>query len=149
MDKVERLVGQALASGAVARTGGAASELGANFYQPTVLTGVEPAMDIAVQEIFGPVAGVIRFDSEEEAVRIANDTPYGLAAYFYARDVGRIWRVMEALEYGMVAVNDGILSTEVAPFGGIKQSGLGREGSRHGLDEYLELKYFLLGGVDR
>jgi succinate-semialdehyde dehydrogenase/glutarate-semialdehyde dehydrogenase len=148
-DKVERLVGQALASGAVARTGGAASELGANFYQPTVLTGVEPAMDIAVQEIFGPVAGVIRFDSEAEAVRIANDTPYGLAAYFYARDVGRIWRVMEALEYGMVAVNDGILSTEVAPFGGIKQSGLGREGSRHGLDEYLELKYFLLGGVDR
>jgi succinate-semialdehyde dehydrogenase/glutarate-semialdehyde dehydrogenase len=147
-DKVTRLVDQALAAGAVARTGGGGSERGLNFYQPTVLTGVAPEMDIAVHEIFGPVAGVIRFETEEEAIRIANDTPFGLAAYFYARDMGRIWRVMEALEYGMVAVNDGILSTEVAPFGGIKQSGLGREGSRHGLDEYLELKYCLLGGIE-
>ncbi len=105
-------------------------------------------MEIAQTEIFGPVAPMIRFKTEDEAIHIANDTPYGLAAYFYSRDVGRIWRVMEALEYGMVGVNDGIISTEVAPFGGIKQSGIGREGSRHGLDEYTELKYCLMGGLE-
>ena len=148
-DKVEALVGGALGAGAVARTGGARSPAGENYFEPTVLTGVTAEMEIAAGEIFGPVAPVIRFETEEEAVRIANGTPYGLAAYLYSRDLGRAWRVMEALEFGMVAVNDGILSTEVAPFGGIKQSGLGREGSRHGLDEYLELKYCLMGGIDR
>ncbi|WP_225007072.1 NAD-dependent succinate-semialdehyde dehydrogenase [Novosphingobium percolationis] len=147
--KVAGLVEAALADGAALVTGGAAADAGPRFYQPTVLTGVRPDMAIAQAEIFGPVAPVIRFADEAEAIGIANDTPYGLAAYFYARDMGRVWRVMEALEYGMVGVNDGIISTEVAPFGGIKQSGLGREGSRHGLDEYLELKYCLMGGIDR
>lgn len=145
--KVVSLVDEALAAGARAVTGGKLSDLGENFFQPTVLVDVDPQMSVACNEIFGPVAPVIRFREEAEAIRLANDTPFGLAAYFYARDIGRIWRVMEALEYGMVAVNDGILSTEVAPFGGIKQSGLGREGSRHGLDEYLELKYCLMGGL--
>ena len=149
VEKVADLVADALASGAEALLGGARSAAGATFFEPTVLTGVTPDMAIATSEIFGPVVPVIRFADEDEAVRIANDTPYGLAAYFYARDLGRVWRVMEALEYGMVGVNDGILSTEVAPFGGIKQSGLGREGSRHGLDEYLELKYCLVGGIGR
>jgi succinate-semialdehyde dehydrogenase / glutarate-semialdehyde dehydrogenase len=149
VDKVASLVEDALAHGAEAAMGGNRSNAGATFYEPTVLTGVQPDMAIATSEIFGPVVPVIRFTNEDEAVRIANDTPYGLAAYFYARDLGRVWRVMEALEYGMVGVNDGILSTEVAPFGGIKQSGLGREGSRHGLDEYLELKYCLMGGIGR
>ncbi|WP_126173804.1 NAD-dependent succinate-semialdehyde dehydrogenase [Altericroceibacterium xinjiangense] len=149
LGKAESLVRSALDAGAVARTGGARSPVGDNFYQPTVLTGVTADMEIAAAEIFGPVAPVIRFETEEEAIRVANGTPYGLAAYFYSRDLARAWRVMEALEFGMVAVNDGILSTEVAPFGGIKQSGLGREGSRHGLDEYLELKYCLIGGIDR
>ena len=148
-EKVGTLVRQALEGGAVARTGGSPSSVGANFFEPTVLTGVTAEMDIVRSEIFGPVAPVIRFATEDEAVALANDTPYGLAAYFYARDLGRVWRVMEALEYGMVAVNDGILSTEVAPFGGIKQSGLGREGSSYGLDEYLELKYCLMGGIGR
>ena len=149
VDKVASLVGDALAHGAEVLMGGARSAAGATFYEPTILTGVSPDMAIATSEIFGPVVPVIRFTDEDEAVRIANDTPYGLAAYFYARDLGRVWRVMEALEYGMVGVNDGILSTEVAPFGGIKQSGLGREGSRHGLDEYCELKYCLMGGIGR
>ncbi|MBX9886175.1 MAG: NAD-dependent succinate-semialdehyde dehydrogenase [Novosphingobium sp.] len=149
VDKVENLVADALAGGATALMGGNRSNAGPGFFEPTVLTGVGGGMAIATSEIFGPVVPVIRFADEDEAVRLANDTPYGLAAYFYARDLGRVWRVMEALEYGMVGVNDGILSTEVAPFGGIKQSGLGREGSRHGLDEYLELKYCLMGGIGR
>jgi len=104
-------------------------------------------MDIAHAEIFGPVTAITTFTSEDEAIALANDTPYGLAAYFYARDIGRIWRVMEALEYGMVGVNDGIISTELAPFGGIKESGIGREGSRLGIEEYLETKYALIGGL--
>ncbi len=149
VDKVESLVADALAGGATALMGGNRSNVGPGFFEPTVLTGVGGDMAIATSEIFGPVVPVIRFADEDEAVHLANDTPYGLAAYFYARDLGRVWRVMEALEYGMVGVNDGILSTEVAPFGGIKQSGLGREGSRHGLDEYLELKYCLMGGIGR
>ncbi len=145
--KVQSLVDDAVAKGAKIATGGARASNGDNFYQPTVLTGVTSDMTIASKEIFGPVAPVISFHDETEAIRIANDTPFGLAAYFYARDVGRVWRVMEALEFGMVGVNDGVISTEVAPFGGIKQSGLGREGSRHGLDEYLELKYALMSGL--
>ncbi|WP_144094794.1 NAD-dependent succinate-semialdehyde dehydrogenase [Croceicoccus sediminis] len=146
-EKVASLLDAAVARGARVMTGGHRSDLGENFFEPTVLVDVAPDIDIVRQEIFGPVAPVIRFRDEAEAIRIANDTPYGLAAYFYARDLGRVWRVTEALEYGMVAANDGLLSTEVAPFGGIKQSGLGREGSRHGLDEYLELKYCLMGGL--
>jgi succinate-semialdehyde dehydrogenase / glutarate-semialdehyde dehydrogenase len=145
--KVARLVNEALAAGAKLETGGALSKIGPQFYEPTILSGVTQQMDIARQEIFGPVAPVIRFADEAEAIQIANDTPYGLSAYFYARDIGRIWRVMEGLEYGMVALNDGMLSTEIAPFGGIKESGIGREGSKYGLDEYLELKYFLVGGL--
>ncbi|WP_292940450.1 NAD-dependent succinate-semialdehyde dehydrogenase [Novosphingobium sp.] len=149
VDKVESLVADALAGGASALMGGNRSNAGAGFFEPTVLAGVTAQMAIASSEIFGPVVPLIRFKDEDEAVEIANDTPFGLAAYFFARDLGRVWRVMEALEYGMVGVNDGIISTEVAPFGGIKQSGLGREGSRHGLDEYLELKYCLMGGIGR
>ncbi|QIG54511.1 NAD-dependent succinate-semialdehyde dehydrogenase [Altererythrobacter sp. BO-6] len=146
-DKVARLVSDALERGAKAAVGGAASDKGTLFYQPTVLTGVQSDMEIVSTEVFGPVAPIMTFADESEAIALANDTPYGLAAYFYTRDIGRAWRVMEALEYGMVAVNDGILSSEVAPFGGIKQSGLGREGSKHGIDEYLELKYCLMSGL--
>ncbi|WP_298170476.1 NAD-dependent succinate-semialdehyde dehydrogenase [Novosphingobium sp.] len=149
VDKVESLVADALASGATALMGGNRSNAGPGFFEPTLLSGVRGDMAIASSEIFGPVVPLIRFADEDDAVRRANDTPFGLAAYFFARDLGRVWRVMEALEYGMVGVNDGIISTEVAPFGGIKQSGLGREGSRHGLDEYLELKYCLMGGIGR
>lgn len=147
VEKVERLLSEAVAAGATVMAGGTRHELGGTFFQPTVVTGVTPAMAISREEIFGPVATLARFDDETEAIRLANDTEYGLAAYFYARDVGRVVRVSEALEYGMVAVNDGILSTESAPFGGIKQSGVGREGSRYGLEEYLELKYVLVGGL--
>lgn len=144
---VADLVDEAIAMGASALIGGARSAQGPAFFEPTILTGVTASMGVANKEIFGPVAPIISFKDEAEAVAIANDTPFGLAAYFYARDMARIWRVMEGLEYGMVGVNDGIISTEVAPFGGIKESGLGREGSRYGLDEYLEMKYCLLGGL--
>lgn len=147
MTKVSSLAQAAISAGAVLACGGNAHEAGEQFFTPTVLTNVTQDMEIAQSEIFGPIAPVIRFTNEAEAIRIANDTPFGLAAYFYARDVGRVWRVMAGLEYGMVAVNEGALSTEIAPFGGIKESGLGREGSRHGLDEYLELKYALIGGL--
>ncbi len=145
--KVSTLVDDALKMGASATTGGQSSGKGPTFYEPTVLTGISPDMAIVNEEIFGPVAPLITFSSEEEAIRIANDTPYGLAAYFYARDLGRVWRVMEALEYGMVGINDGVVSTENAPFGGIKESGIGREGSKHGIDEYMELKYALMSGI--
>ena len=145
--KVEGLIADAVAQGAQITLGGQAIAGTSAFFQPTVIRGVQPQMRIAQEEIFGPVSTLIRFDTEAEAIAIANDTPYGLAAYFYANDLGRVWRVMEALEYGMVGVNEGIISTEVAPFGGIKQSGLGREGSRHGIDEYTELKYALIGGL--
>jgi len=145
--KVDTLTAGALGKGAVLACGGSRHNAGEQFFTPTVLTGVKQDMEIASQEIFGPVVTVIRFKDEAEAVRIANDTRYGLSAYFYSRDVGRVWRVMGALEYGMVAANECTLATEVAPFGGIKESGLGREGSRHGLDEYLELKYALFGGL--
>ena len=147
-DKVQRLVDDALSKGATNHWQG---ELGAldtqRYYPPTVLTNIQSGMDIASEEIFGPVAALTRFDDEADAVHIANDTRAGLAAYFYARDIGRIWRVQEALEYGIVGVNAGLISTEVAPFGGFKESGLGREGSRHGMEEYLEMKYVLQGGL--
>jgi succinate-semialdehyde dehydrogenase/glutarate-semialdehyde dehydrogenase len=147
--KVERHVADALDGGAQLVTGGERHELGHTFFQPTILTGVTATMAMSCEETFGPVAGLARFGSEDEAVEAANDTPYGLAAYFYSRDVGRIWRVSEALEYGIVGINTGFISTEVAPFGGMKESGIGREGSKYGIEEWLELKYLALGGVDR
>jgi succinate-semialdehyde dehydrogenase / glutarate-semialdehyde dehydrogenase len=148
LDKVERHVGDALAAGADLVIGGERHELGHTFFQPSVLTGVTASMAMSCEETFGPVAGVGRFAREEEAVEIANNTPYGLAAYFFSRDVGRIWRVSEGLEYGIVGINTGFISTEVAPFGGMKESGIGREGSKYGIDEWLELKYLALGGIN-
>jgi succinate-semialdehyde dehydrogenase/glutarate-semialdehyde dehydrogenase len=145
IDKVERHVADALDRGGELLTGG--ESLGGLFYRPTVIAGVVPDAAIACEETFGPVAGVARFTTEDEAVRLANDTPYGLASYFYSRDVGRIWRVSEALEYGIVGINTGLISTEVAPFGGVKESGIGREGSRYGIDEWVEIKYLCMGGV--
>lgn len=147
LEKVERIVGDAVDKGAVATTGGNRSEAGALFYQPTILTGVDGSMAVSEEEIFGPVAPIFRFETEEEVVRLANDTPFGLAAYFYGRDYALIWRVAEALEYGMVGINTGMISTAVAPFGGVKESGFGREGSKYGLDEYLVTKYMCWGGV--
>jgi succinate-semialdehyde dehydrogenase/glutarate-semialdehyde dehydrogenase len=147
VEKVERLLADAVAGGATVAVGGHRHALGRSFFEPTVVTEVTPAMAISREEIFGPVATLTRFTDEPQAVRFANDTEYGLAAYFYARDIGRIFRVAEALEYGMVAVNDGILSTEVAPFGGVKSSGIGREGSKYGIEDYVEIKYLLLGGL--
>lgn len=144
VDKVEAHIADALGKGANLLVGGARHSLGGTFFQPTVLVGVTPDMRAAREETFGPVAPLLRFDTEEAAITMANDTRYGLAAYFYSRDLGRIWRVAEALEYGMIAVNSGAISTTVAPFGGVKQSGLGREGSRYGIEEYLEIKYLCL-----
>ena len=147
VDKVEAHLADALAKGARVLTGGGRHALGGTFFQPTVLADVSADMRLAHEETFGPVAPIFRFRDEEEAVRLANDTEYGLAAYFYSRDLGRCWRVAEALEYGIVAVNAGIFSSELAPFGGVKESGLGREGSRHGIDEYLEIKYLAMAGI--
>ena len=146
--KVEEHVGDAIAKGARLLLGGKRHALGGQFFEPTVLADARPEMAVAREETFGPVAPLFRFETEAEAIRMANDTEFGLASYLYARDVGRIWRVAEALEYGMVGVNEGLISTEVAPFGGVKQSGLGREGSRYGIDEYVELKYLCIGGLD-
>jgi len=145
--KVESLVNDAVSKGARVMLGGKRVNIGSNFYAPTILADVTGEMAVANEEIFGPVAPLFQFRTEEEAIRMANDTPFGLAAYFYARDLGRVWRVAEGLEYGMVAVNEGILSTEVAPFGGVKESGIGREGSKYGIDEYLEIKYMCMGGL--
>lgn len=147
LEKVERLVADATAKGARVVIGGDRHGLGGTFYQPTVLADATPAMACFAEEIFGPVAALFRFQTEEEAIALANDTPYGLAGYLYSRDVGRIWRVAEALDYGIVGVNEGIISTEVAPFGGVKESGIGREGSSHGIDEFVEIKYVCLGGL--
>ncbi|MCW8863242.1 MAG: aldehyde dehydrogenase family protein, partial [Rhodospirillales bacterium] len=149
LEKVERLVKDAIDKGARVITGGKRHELGGTFFQPTILADVTSAMDCCQEEIFGPVAPLYRFRTEEEAVQMANDTRYGLAAYFYARDVGRVWRVSEGLEYGIVGINEGIISTEVAPFGGVKESGIGREGSKYGLEEFLEIKYLCHGGLDK
>jgi len=145
--KVEAHVRDAVAGGAKVLTGGKRHALGGNFFQPTVLTEVAPEMTIAQEETFGPVAPLFRFHDEDEAVTMANDTPFGLAAYFYTRDLSRGWRVAEALEYGMIGVNEGIISSELAPFGGVKESGQGREGSHHGIDEFVELKYVMMGGL--
>ncbi|MGO8842672.1 MAG: NAD-dependent succinate-semialdehyde dehydrogenase [Methyloceanibacter sp.] len=146
--KVEAHVEDAVAKGARVVTGGKRHALGGTFYEPTVLADVTPAMQLAQEETFGPVAPLFRFHDEDEAVRLANDTPYGLAAYFFTRDHARAWRVAEALEYGIVGVNEGMISSELAPFGGVKESGLGREGSHYGIEEFVELKYVLMGGLD-
>ncbi|MFM0361412.1 NAD-dependent succinate-semialdehyde dehydrogenase [Paraburkholderia sediminicola] len=149
LKKVETHVADALQKGAKVLTGGKPHVLGGTFYEPTVLVDASKSMLIAEEETFGPVAACFRFKTEDEAIAAANDTPFGLSAYFYTRDLARAWRVAEALESGMVGINEGILSTEVAPFGGVKQSGLGREGSKYGLDEYTELKYMMMGGLGR
>jgi succinate-semialdehyde dehydrogenase/glutarate-semialdehyde dehydrogenase len=150
LGKVEALVADALGKGAKVITGGARAHLaGGAFYQPTVLAHVNNSMRLAKEEIFGPVAPVFRFHTEQEAIDMANDTEFGLASYFYSRDIGRIFRVGEGLEYGMVGVNTGLISTCEVPFGGVKQSGLGREGARHGLEDYVEMKYLCLGGLDQ
>ena len=145
--KVEKLVDDAVAKGATVLAGGKRHALGGTFYEPTVLTGVTPAMRVAQEEIFGPVSPLFRFHTEQEAVHMANDTEFGLAAYFYSQDISRAWRVSAALDYGMVGVNSGVISTAVAPFGGVKQSGMGREGSLHGIDGYVDTKYVCMGGV--
>ena len=147
VNKVETLVADALAKGATAVTGGARHARGGNFFAPTVLTNVTAAMSVAQEEIFGPVAPLFRFSTDEEAIALANNTRYGLAAYFYSRDIGRVWRVAEQLEYGMVGINEGMISNEVAPFGGVKESGVGREGSHYGIDEYIQIKYLCFGGM--
>jgi len=144
VEKVEEHIADAKAKGAKVMTGGARHALGGSFFEPTILTGVTQDMAVANEETFGPMAPLFRFETEEEVIGYANATIFGLAAYFYARDIGRVTRVQEGLEYGIVGVNTGLISTEVAPFGGVKQSGLGREGSRHGMEDYLEMKYICL-----
>ncbi len=147
VEKVKTHIKDAIDNGATLELGGHEHALGGLFFEPTILTGVTQAMKVATEETFGPVAPLFRFKSEEEAVAMANSTEFGLASYFYARDIGRIFRVAEQIESGMVCVNSGLLSTEIAPFGGVKQSGLGREGSKYGIDEYLEIKYLCLAGI--
>ncbi|HUJ36246.1 MAG TPA: NAD-dependent succinate-semialdehyde dehydrogenase [Hyphomicrobium sp.] len=145
--KVSEHVADAVKKGAKVVVGGKPHALGRTFYEPTILTEVTPDMRVSCEETFGPVAPLFRFATEADAIRMANDTPFGLAAYFFARDIGRCWRVAEALEYGIVGVNEGVTSTEIAPFGGFKESGVGREGSHHGIDEFVEIKYTLMGGL--
>ena len=145
--KVQRHLQDALAKGATLLAGGKPHALGGTFFEPTLLGGVTAEMAVAREETFGPLAPLFRFSDEADVICQANDTEFGLAAYFYARDLGRVFRVAEALEYGMVGINTGVISTEVAPFGGMKASGLGREGSRYGLDEYVEIKYLCVGGL--
>ncbi len=147
IEKVESHIRDAKSKGAKLLVGGNRHSLGGRFFEPTILTDVTTGMNIAHEETFGPVAPLFRFKTEAEAITIANDTEFGLAAYFYGRDIARVWRVAESLEYGIVGINTGIISTEVAPFGGIKESGLGREGSKYGMDEYIELKYLCFGGI--
>ena len=148
-DDVMAFVDDAVGKGATVAAGGRRGEAGACFVEPTILTGVSPDMRVFREEIFGPIAPLFRFGTEQEAIAMANDTEFGLACYFYSRDIGRIWRVAEGLEYGIVGINEGIISNEMAPFGGVKESGQGREGSRYGLDDYLEIKYMCMGGIDR
>jgi succinate-semialdehyde dehydrogenase/glutarate-semialdehyde dehydrogenase len=147
VEKVEEHIADAVAKGARIVTGGHRHELGGSFFQPTILADVTPAMAVAREETFGPLAPLFRFTTDEEAVKMANDTEFGLASYFYSRDLGRVWRVAEALEYGIVGINTGLISSAVAPFGGVKESGIGREGSRYGVDDFLEIKYLCMGGI--
>jgi succinate-semialdehyde dehydrogenase/glutarate-semialdehyde dehydrogenase len=145
--KVESHIRDAQEKGAKILIGGKKHALGGRFFEPTILTNVTPAMAVAREETFGPVAPLFHFKTEAEVIALANDTEFGLAAYFYGRDIARVWRVAEALEYGIVGINTGLISTEVAPFGGVKESGLGREGSKYGIDEYVEIKYLCFGGI--
>ncbi|MGL4605370.1 MAG: NADP-dependent succinate-semialdehyde dehydrogenase [Iodobacter sp.] len=147
--KMEEHIADALSKGAALRLGGHRHALGQSFFEPTILLNVTAEMKVAREETFGPLAPVFKFSNEAELIRLANDTEFGLASYFYSRDIGRIWRVAEALEYGMVGINTGLISNELAPFGGIKQSGLGREGSKYGIDDYISIKYLCMGGIDR
>jgi succinate-semialdehyde dehydrogenase/glutarate-semialdehyde dehydrogenase len=149
VEKVESHIADAVKKGAHIVAGGKRSALGGSFFEPTVLADVTTDMIITKEETFGPVAPLYRFKDEHEAIKMANDTEFGLASYFYSRDIGRIWRVAEALEYGIVGINEGIISTEIAPFGGMKESGIGREGSKYGIEDYLEIKYLCMGGIDR
>ncbi len=149
VNDVHGLVEASVAAGAKVALGGGAHEAGECYYQPTILTEVTSEMAVFRNEIFGPVAPVVRFSTEEEVIAMANDSEYGLASYFYTRDIGRVWRVAEALEYGIVGINEGIISNEMAPFGGVKESGFGREGSKYGIDDYIEIKYMLMGGLDK
>lgn len=144
VEKVQAHIADAVSKGAKIVLGGTLLPLGKLFFAPTVMTDVNSSMKVAREETFGPVAPLFRFHTEEEAIRMANDTEFGLASYFYSRDINRVWRVAESLEYGMVGINAGIISTEVAPFGGIKESGMGREGSKYGIDEYVEIKYLCM-----
>jgi succinate-semialdehyde dehydrogenase/glutarate-semialdehyde dehydrogenase len=146
---MEAFVADAISKGAKMVAGGNRSELGTNFFEPTILTNVTGEMRVFREEIFGPIAPLFKFDTEDEAIQMANDTEFGLACYFYSRDIGRIWRVAESLEYGIVGINEGIISNEMAPFGGVKESGQGREGSKYGLDDYTEIKYMCMGGIDK
>jgi succinate-semialdehyde dehydrogenase / glutarate-semialdehyde dehydrogenase len=147
IEKVEEHVADALERGGKVMLGGKRHARGGNFYEPTILLEVDSGTKIAKEETFGPVAPLFKFRTDEEAIAMANDTPFGLAGYFYSRDIGRVWRVAEALDCGIIGINEGIISSEVAPFGGVKQSGLGREGSHHGIEEFLEIKYLLMGGL--
>jgi succinate-semialdehyde dehydrogenase/glutarate-semialdehyde dehydrogenase len=147
VEKVEEHIEDALAGGARIITGGKRHALGGNYFEPTILADVPKTAKVSHEETFGPLAPLFRFHTEEEAIAMANDTEFGLASYFYARDIGRIFRVAEALEYGIVGINEGLISTEVAPFGGVKSSGLGREGSKYGIEDYMEIKYLALGGI--
>jgi len=146
---MQEFVDDAVAKGATKVVGGNRSDLGTQFFEPTILTNVNGDMRVFREEIFGPIAPLFKFSTEEEAIQMANDTEFGLACYFYARDLGRVWRVAEGLEYGIVGINEGIISNEMAPFGGVKESGQGREGSKYGLDDYVEIKYMLMGGIDQ
>ena len=149
VEKIEEHIKDAVSKGAKISVGGERHEKGGTFFKPTILTGVTPDMKVAREETFGPLAPLFKFETEEDAIRMANDTEFGLASYFYCRDIGRVWRVSEGLEYGIVGINTGIISTEVAPFGGVKESGLGREGSKYGLDDFMEVKYLCMGDVDK
>jgi len=145
--KVEEHIADATSKGARVVRGGKRHARGGRFFEPTVIVDVTPSMMVAREETFGPVASIFRFKTEDEAITMANDSEFGLAAYFYGRDIARVWRVAEALESGMIGINTGLISTEVAPFGGVKESGLGREGSKYGIEEYLEIKYLCFGGI--
>jgi succinate-semialdehyde dehydrogenase/glutarate-semialdehyde dehydrogenase len=147
VDKVEKHIADAVKGGAKIVTGGKRHALGGSFFEPTVLANVKPDALVAHEETFGPLAPVFRFKDEADVIAMCNNSPFGLASYFYSRDLGRVWRVAEALESGMVGVNTGLITTEVAPFGGVKESGLGREGSHHGMEEYVEIKYVMMAGV--
>ena len=147
VEKVEEHIADAVAKGAAVVLGGKRHALGGSFFEPTIITGVTAGMLVAREETFGPLAPIFKFSTDAEAIRMANDTEFGLASYFYSRDISRVWRVAEALEYGMVGINTGLISTEVAPFGGVKESGIGREGSKYGIEEFIEVKYLCMGGV--